>query len=158
MTRAPLALTDAEIARELRDRFGVPEANITALLNGRAANGTAPVVRTRAPAARPTPPHARPAVVLAWCAHVGLPAPVFEYKFHATRKWAFDLAWPSTKTACEVEGMDHRRGKRFASDLVKYSEGAIQGWCIIRVTPHNLFKPATADMIRRALARAMPRA
>lgn len=35
---------------------------------------------------------------------VGLPHPETEYKFHPTRKWRFDIAFPSVKVAVEIEG------------------------------------------------------
>ena len=34
----------------------------------------------------------------------GLPIPIREYKFHDTRRWRFDMAWPRLKIAAEVEG------------------------------------------------------
>ena len=35
---------------------------------------------------------------------LGLPKPVREYRFHSTRRFRFDFAWPVRKVALEVEG------------------------------------------------------
>jgi len=34
----------------------------------------------------------------------GLPTPETEYRFHPTRRWRFDMAFPDEKVALEVEG------------------------------------------------------
>lgn len=79
-----------------------------------------------------------------------------EYKFHPTRKWRFDYAIPKSLIACEVEGGvwsggRHTSGAGYTKDMEKYSEAAILGWCVIRVTPTNLLKSTTFEMIERAL-------
>lgn len=38
------------------------------------------------------------------CSFAQLPSPELEHKFHPTRKWRFDGAWPDQKIAFEVEG------------------------------------------------------
>lgn len=38
------------------------------------------------------------------CRDFGLSSPVSEYKFHESRRWRFDYAWPDHKIALEVEG------------------------------------------------------
>lgn len=86
---------------------------------------------------------------------MGLPAPIAEYKFHAERKWRFDLAWPDLKVALEVEGGvwtggRHTSSAGFIRDLEKYSEAAALGWLIIRRTPTQLISLATVDLIKRA--------
>ena len=70
---------------------------------------------------------------------VGLTLPAREYRFHPTRKWRFDLAWPSRLLAVECEGGmwtkgAHTRGKHFESDCEKYNEAAILGWRVLRYT------------------------
>lgn len=70
---------------------------------------------------------------------IGLPEPVREHRFHATRKWRFDLAWPALKLAVEVEGGTysggrHTRGKGFESDCEKYGEAMLLGWNVYRCT------------------------
>ena len=45
-------------------------------------------------------------VVTAFFASQGIPAPDFEYQFHETRRWRFDLAffWEPKPVAIEVQG------------------------------------------------------
>lgn len=97
-----------------------------------------------------------------------LPMPVAELRFHPTRKWRFDYAWPEidkplvpleVMVALEVEGAvwvqgRHTRGSGFVKDMEKYNEAAALGWRIIRVQPKDLYTKATMDLIRRALEAA----
>ncbi len=85
-----------------------------------------------------------------------LPMPTPEHRFDAKRMWRFDYAWPDAKVALEVEGGAwtngrHTRGKGFIADLEKYSEAAVQGWCVIRCVPAALTYVSTENLIRRAL-------
>ena len=62
-----------------------------------------------------------------------------EHRFHPTRRWRFDLAWPDLLVACEVEGGTwnggrHTRGSGFEGDCEKYNAAALLGWLVIRVT------------------------
>jgi very-short-patch-repair endonuclease len=86
-----------------------------------------------------------------------------EWRFHPTRKWAFDYAWPEQRLALEVEGGAfmrgggrHNRGTGFRADCEKYSEGAVCGWRILRVLPEQLTTYFTIDLIARALAYPLP--
>lgn len=77
-----------------------------------------------------------------------IPKPVCEHRFHETRQWRFDWAWPELRVAVEYEGGIHHegrhtRGKGFESDCEKYNEAAIAGWIVIRIT---------YDMVRSGLA------
>jgi len=61
-----------------------------------------------------------------------------QYRFHPSRKWSFDFAWPSVLVAVEVEGGvwiqgRHTRGAGFVKDCEKYGEAAILGWLILRI-------------------------
>ena len=83
-----------------------------------------------------------------------LPLPVAEHRF-CERLWRFDYAWPDHKLALEVEGGvwtggRHTRGKGYVNDLEKYSEASIRGWILIRVTPGDLCKTNTIEMLKRA--------
>jgi very-short-patch-repair endonuclease len=71
---------------------------------------------------------------------VGLPAPAIELKFHPTRRWRFDFAFPDKKIAVEIEGGAftrgrHTRGKGFISDMQKYNAATVLGWKLLRYTP-----------------------
>jgi len=91
------------------------------------------------------------------CKALKIPEPVAEHRFHPSRKWRFDYAWPDAKVALEVEGGAwtrgrHTRGAGFVKDLEKYSEATASGWRVLRVTPDQLLTPDTFDLIRRTLA------
>lgn len=77
------------------------------------------------------------------------------------RRWRFDLAWPGVKVACEIEGGiwangRHTRGSGFEGDCIKYSEAAILGWRVIRVTGGMIEDGRALALIRRALAAVGP--
>jgi len=82
--------------------------------------------------------------LLAW--HIerwGLPTPEREYRFHATRLWRFDFAWPPFLVAVEVEGTTyeggrHQRQAGFEADVEKYAEAAKAGWTVLRFTPAKI--------------------
>lgn len=98
-----------------------------------------------------------PPIFRAALKHAGLPVPVAEYRFHPTRKWRFDFAWPDALVALEVEGAvwvqgRHTRGSGFVKDMEKYNTAAGMGWRVLRVTPATLPTRTTTDLIRRALA------
>ncbi len=91
------------------------------------------------------------------CEQFGMVAPVAEYRFHPERRWRFDFAWPQYRIALEVEGGvwsggRHTRGSGFVADMEKYNEAAILQWLVLRVTPQQLMKRDTVDMVGRCLA------
>lgn len=70
----------------------------------------------------------------------GLPAPVREYRFHARRRWRFDLAFERERVAVEVEGGAfvrgrHNRGAGYREDCRKYNEAVRHGWRVLRFLP-----------------------
>ena len=72
-----------------------------------------------------------------------IPAPELEFKFHPTRRWRFDYAWPDQKVAVEVEGGvwiggRHTSGSGFVKDMEKYNFATAMGWKIFRFTPQQL--------------------
>ena len=85
-----------------------------------------------------------------------MPIPVCEYRFHPTRKWRFDYAWPDQMIALEVEGGGwvrgrHHRPKGFAEDLEKYNTALDMGWLVYRITPQDLYAEATSRRLMVAL-------
>lgn len=79
---------------------------------------------------------------LNWWKIAGLPVPVAEHKFHPTRKWRFDYAWPDRLVALEVEGGvwaqgRHTRGSGFVKDMEKYNAAAALGWRVLRALPRK---------------------
>lgn len=84
----------------------------------------------------------------------GLPMPVREYKFAEDigRKWRLDLAWPNAKLAIEVDGMVHRIGDRFFSDMEKMNElVAFRGWRVLRVYTQWVAKGEALPLVRQFL-------
>jgi very-short-patch-repair endonuclease len=93
------------------------------------------------------------------CRFSNLPIPVAEYRFHPTRKWRFDFAWPSSRLAVEVNGGGfmagggrHTRGAGFRKDAEKLSEAAILGWRVIHVLPEEIRSGVALERVRRAFA------
>ncbi|MBL0320298.1 MAG: hypothetical protein IPP74_13560 [Alphaproteobacteria bacterium] len=88
----------------------------------------------------------------------GLPFPEREYKFHPTRKWRFDYAYPQYKIAIEKEGGTwaygrHNRPQGFKNDCEKYSHAAILGWKIIRGTTEQFDDGLVASWVIEAISR-----
>ncbi len=63
-----------------------------------------------------------------------------EYRFHPTRKWRFDFAWPRERFAIEVEGVvpygkgRHQTFTGYTKDAEKYNEAVMHGWSVMRFT------------------------
>jgi len=94
-----------------------------------------------------------------------------QFRFHPTRRWRFDFAWPARKVAVEVEGGvsyakvfspkgapiigHHIHPAGYENDCEKYNEATLLGWRLIRVTPKmvgSMRKGGSAtEYIRRAL-------
>lgn len=82
------------------------------------------------------------------CRALGLPAPAFEHRFHPTRKWRLDLAWPVPRVGVEVEGglwsqsqrarMAHATPTAILRDMEKHNAAVMAGWRVLRYTPDQL--------------------
>jgi hypothetical protein len=86
---------------------------------------------------------------------VGLPPPIPEYRFAPPRRWRFDFAWPACRLALEIEGGTwtrgrHVRGIGYERDCEKYSEAALRGWCVLRVTTGMMKDGRALAMLERA--------
>ena len=82
--------------------------------------------------------------------------PVREYRFHDTRRWRFDFAYPDLKIAIEVEGGvfgggRHTRGKGFTNDCVKYNTANELGWTVYRYTTEQVKKGEAINQLKRVL-------
>lgn len=69
--------------------------------------------------------------------------PEEEFRFHPTRKWRFDFAYPEQKIAVEVEGGTWVGGRHihpvgFEKDCEKYNAATAMGWKVFRVPPKLL--------------------
>jgi len=95
-------------------------------------------------------------IVTAYYVQQGLPEPVYEHKFHDTRRWKFDIAWPKLKIALEVEGGvftggRHTRGKGFVKDMEKYNSAATLGWVVVRCIPDEVCMLDTIEMVKKVI-------
>jgi very-short-patch-repair endonuclease len=85
------------------------------------------------------------------------PCPERQLRFHPTRRWKFDFAWPNQKLAVEVDGGTwthggHSRGKGFENDCYKINEAQLMGWRVYRFTCDMVTNGEALDVIKRALA------
>lgn len=67
---------------------------------------------------------------------------VTEFKFHATRKFRFDVAFPEHKLALEYEGLVSEKSRHttitgYTRDCDKYNEAVLLGWKVFRFTAIN---------------------
>lgn len=86
----------------------------------------------------------------------GLPVGQLEYRFHSSRRWRFDLAYPSDKIAFEIEGGvwtggRHTRSKGFIGDMAKYNAAAELGWRVFRVTTDQVRNGEALQLAERVL-------
>ncbi|ERL60655.1 hypothetical protein X973_06765 [Piscirickettsia salmonis] len=82
--------------------------------------------------------------------------PKQEYRFHKTRKWRFDFAWPDLKIAVEVEGGTysqgrHTRGKGFEADCEKYNMATESGWRVFRYSTQQVSQYIAIRQLKRVL-------
>ena len=92
-----------------------------------------------------------------WCNQATLPMPVCEHKFHPTRGWKFDYAWPEEKVALEVDGGiwvagRHTRGAGWLKDTDKLNAACCEGWRMLRCTPQQLLSDDLLATLCAALA------
>lgn len=85
-----------------------------------------------------------------------LPEPLHQYRFHPTRMWRFDLAWPDRKLAVEADGGQWVRGRHqrplgFAKDAEKLNEAALMGWTVLRFATSQVRDNTAIQTITRAL-------
>ena len=114
---------------------------------------------TKGPSRKRGGPRRRPEQVTSLLLHItatGLPAPVEELRFHPSRLWRFDLAWPDRKLACEVDGAvwsggRHTRGAGFTEDCNKFNEALLLGWRVLRVTSDHVRTGEALTWIKAAL-------
>lgn len=86
----------------------------------------------------------------------GLDLPQFEYRFHDTRRWRADFAWPELGILAEYEGGvysggAHTRGRHYESDCEKYNEAALAGFVVLRFTVNMVRSGLALQQTERAL-------
>ena len=74
-----------------------------------------------------------------------------EFRFHYTRKWRLDFAWPRQRVAVEIQGGiwmrkgGHNTGRGISRDAEKLNEAQFLGWRIFQLTPEMI----TIDNLER---------
>lgn len=87
---------------------------------------------------------------------LGLPEPMREHRFHPSRPFRFDFAWPSlpcSRTlAVEIEGGIHSRGRHvrpagYKRDLEKYNSAVALGWTLLRFSSDMVFDGTAVQQV-----------
>jgi hypothetical protein len=97
-----------------------------------------------------------PEIAIQLFQRVGIPGPITEFKFHPTRLWRFDYAWPDRKLALEVDGGiwtggRHVSAQGFHKDMEKKNAAAILGWRILYITPKSVGTILMTSLVQEAL-------
>lgn len=79
--------------------------------------------------------------------------PVREYRFHPTRKFRFDFAWPAIKLALEIDGRGrHQTVVGVRADCEKLNEAIRLGWRVMRVPASDKARAAEwVEMVKEVM-------
>ena len=82
--------------------------------------------------------------------------PESEYRFHDTRRWRFDFAFPYYKIGIECEGGNwsggrHVTGSGFEKDCEKYNAAGELGWTVLRYTKKMITSGEAVAQIERMI-------
>lgn len=86
-----------------------------------------------------------------------LPAPETEVRFHETRRWRFDYAWPDRKIAVEYQGgifyggIGHNGIKGANRDCRKFSAATALGWRLFLINAEMVRDGSAFGFIQDAL-------
>ena len=106
----------------------------------------------------PTAPSKAEGLFALHCKLQKLPKPEREHKFHATRRWRFDFAWPVQMVAAEIEGGvwtggRHTTGTGYTDDCEKYNHAVALGWKVFRFTTEMVRNEDAIQFIAEALSK-----
>jgi very-short-patch-repair endonuclease len=78
-----------------------------------------------------------------WCNAMKLARPVRNFRFHKTRKFEIDFAWPSLRIGVEIQGGvwtrgAHGRPANIIRDMVKHNLLLDMGWRVYHYTPSEV--------------------
>ena len=79
-----------------------------------------------------------------------------EFRFHPTRKWRFDFAFPEQKVAIELHGATysngrHNRGAGMRNDADKVNAAQLMGWLTLTFTSDHLKDGTALQHVKEAL-------
>jgi len=85
-----------------------------------------------------------------------LPPPEAEFRFHPSRMWRFDRAWPALRLAVEIDGGTwiggrHTRPAGYAEDCNKMNTAALMGWTVLRFTSDQVRRGEAYGFIAEAI-------
>tara|TARA_R110002020_G_scaffold47968_1_gene137144 strand:- start:326 stop:679 length:354 start_codon:yes stop_codon:yes gene_type:complete len=88
--------------------------------------------------------------------------PVREHRFHPSRKWRFDFAWPDQMVAVEIQGGvwtrgKHGRGAGLVSSFEKNNAAAILGWWVLQGDASMIRNGTLLDDVTAALGQPTDR-
>lgn len=94
-------------------------------------------------------------------------APIEQYRFHPTRRWRFDFAWPDRKVAVEIDGLvqsgrgRHQTVQGVLGDAEKQEAALRAGWLVYRVPgpwvasrSRHVWRPQVITTLRQLLGEA----
>lgn len=86
----------------------------------------------------------------------GLPIPEREYRFHPTRRWPLDFAYPERKIGIEVQGGTwsggaHGRGSGIERDYEKINAAQILGWTVLQFSTTMIKSGEALETIEKTL-------
>lgn len=82
-----------------------------------------------------------------------LPKPTMEFRFHPTRRWRADYAWPDYMLLLEIEGGvfnngRHVRGVGYENDCVKYNSAIMMGYTLLRFTTSQVKSGYAIELLK----------
>lgn len=81
-----------------------------------------------------------------------LPRPIRQLRYHATRDWRFDFAWPDLRFAVEVQGGVHVVRTQFHKDIQKGAHALLGGWSVLYVSSREVRSGEAIEWVKQALA------
>ena len=95
-------------------------------------------------------------IVEAFFHSLKVPTAEFEFKFHPSRRWRFDIAWPDYKLAVEVQGGlftggRHTQGAALLKEYQKMNAAAVLGWRVLYFVPREICMLDTIKTIKAAV-------
>lgn len=77
--------------------------------------------------------------------------PESEYRFHDSRRWRFDIAFPTLKVAVELDGFGygHQSIGGRKKDNEKANAAVERGWVILRYTPSELTRTKISETVEQ---------
>ncbi|OQC42289.1 MAG: hypothetical protein BWX64_00306 [Acidobacteria bacterium ADurb.Bin051] len=84
-------------------------------------------------------------------------------RFHPSRRWRFDFAWPLERLAVEVQGGvwiagRHSGGRGQIADCEKLAAAVLEGWRVLYVTSPHIRSGVALNWIARARGRELEQA